>query len=275
MDLQIALHRGHENVTRLRFLSGMAWSNTDALFHRVGLQPGMRCLDVRCGTGQVTLPMARLAGPSGLVVGVDPEEQLLKQAREAAARQGVKAEFRQGDAAELDETTAYDLVYTRFLLSQRPRHEAEQALRSMMRVVQPGGTIVVEDLDCAPEATSFASENPAYARFLELFNALISNEGTDPAQALQLPELLEHAGVSAVRCESPAPDLAGSDSRNPACLLLDSIRHAIVAAQIATRTEVDRLATELDRLRFTPSGLFWLPRIVQVWGSVPTISAGM
>ena len=63
--------------------------------------------------------------------------------------------------------------------------------------------------------------------------------------------------------------------RNPASLVLDSIRHAIVAGQLATRTEVDRLAAELDRFRIAPQSLFWLPRIIQVWGSVPAMGSGL
>ena len=89
MDLQISFHRGYEPATRLRFLSGLAWCSPDALYRRAGLAPGMRCLDVRCGTGQATLPMARMAGPDGQVLGIDPEERLLEQARHEAARQGL------------------------------------------------------------------------------------------------------------------------------------------------------------------------------------------
>ena len=127
MDLQVSLHRGQDHATRLRFLSGVAWSNPDALFRKVGLAPGMRCLDVRCGAGQATLPMARLAGTTGQVVGIDLEERLLAQARAEASRQGLKAEFRSGDVADLHEERSYDLVYTRFLLSRRPRDKAEDA----------------------------------------------------------------------------------------------------------------------------------------------------
>ena len=52
--------------------------------------------------------------------------------------------------------------------------------------------------------------------------------------------------------------------------MLASIRNAIVAAQLATRTEVDRLTVELDRFRVEPHRMFELPKIIQVWGSVPT-----
>jgi hypothetical protein len=220
--------------------------------------------------------MARQAGASGLVVGIDPEERLLAPAREEAARQGLKVEFRQGDVAELKDTAAFDLVYTRFLLSQRSRTEAEGTLTCMMNLVQPGGTIVVEDFECPPDADTQAVDHPAYTRFLELFHALICDEETNLPTGLELPALLEHAGVAGVHySQSPTPPSTGEGSRNPAALVLDSIRHAIVAAQLATRTEVDRLASELNQFRSTPQSEFWLPRIVQVWGSVPTIGNGL
>jgi SAM-dependent methyltransferase len=220
--------------------------------------------------------MARLAGASGVVVGIDPEERLLAQARDEAARQGLDVEFRRGDVAELEETVAFDLVHTRFLLSQRSRSEAEAALKRMMRVVQPGGTIVVEDFECPPDPDGQAVGHPAYTRLLELFHALVRDEETDPPSGLQLPALLEHAGVAGVHIDaSPTPASTGEGSRNPAAQVLSSIRHAIVAANLATRTEVDRLASELDRFRTTPQSLFWLPRIVQVWGSVPTAGSGL
>jgi ubiquinone/menaquinone biosynthesis C-methylase UbiE len=275
MDFQISL-RGREHATRLRFLSGVSWSSSDALLRRVGLAPGMRCLDVRCGNGQATLPMARLAGASGRVVGIDPEERLLSQAREEATRQGLNAEFRVGDVADLEDPGTYDLVYTRFLLSQRPRDKAEQALKWMMSAVQPGGTIVIEDLECPRQADTHALDNPAYSRFLELFNALLRDEEADSPRGLQLSQLLENFGVAGVHCnESSTPIVGSGETRSPAALVFDSIRHAIVATQLATRTEVDRLAFELDRFRVAPQSLSWLPRIVQVWGSVPSLGSGL
>ena len=48
MDLQVSIRRGIEHATRLRFLSGVAWSSPELLFERVGLVTGMNCLDVRC-----------------------------------------------------------------------------------------------------------------------------------------------------------------------------------------------------------------------------------
>ncbi len=45
---------------------------------RLQLTPGMRVLDVCCGSGASAIPAAEMVGPSGSVVGVDLAENLLE-----------------------------------------------------------------------------------------------------------------------------------------------------------------------------------------------------
>jgi SAM-dependent methyltransferase len=49
------------------------------LVARAGVRPGDRVLDVACGTGAALLVAARLAGPDGVVVGVDLAEPMAAQ----------------------------------------------------------------------------------------------------------------------------------------------------------------------------------------------------
>ena len=276
MELHVSLHRRLEHPTRLRLLSGVKWSSPEQSLSRAGLRPGMRCLDVRCGVGQATLPMARLAGANGAVLGIDPEERLLVQAREEAERQGLRAEFRAGDISDLNEQGNFDLVYSRFLLSQRPSEQAEKALRQMVRTAHPGGIIVLEDLECPGTIDAAGADNPVYTRFLELYMALLREDQSEPSPGLQLPRLLEQVGIAGAQCSDSATSVDSSDhARNPVAQLLDSIHHAIVAAHLATRTEVKRLTSELEKFHMPPQSLFWMPRIVQAWGSVPSLGSGL
>lgn len=55
---------------------------------RLAVQPGERVLDLGCGPGTLTFPLARAAGPDGLVLGVDLAEGMLALAR-AQVRPGV------------------------------------------------------------------------------------------------------------------------------------------------------------------------------------------
>jgi 2-polyprenyl-3-methyl-5-hydroxy-6-metoxy-1,4-benzoquinol methylase len=54
---------------------------------RLGLEPGTRVLDIACGTGNVTIPIARRGA---LVTGLDMMPHLLAEARARAAREGLR-----------------------------------------------------------------------------------------------------------------------------------------------------------------------------------------
>jgi SAM-dependent methyltransferase len=75
---------------------------------RAGVEPGMKVLDVGCGTGNATIPAAR-AGAR--VTGLDPSAQLLAIARERAADAMVEIELVAGNARALPfEDGSFDRV---------------------------------------------------------------------------------------------------------------------------------------------------------------------
>src|SRR5579872_3039125 len=62
---------------------------------RLPIGPGVRVLDVACGTGNLAIPAARKGAE---VTGLDLAPNLLAQARERAAEEGLQASFDEGDA---------------------------------------------------------------------------------------------------------------------------------------------------------------------------------
>ncbi len=105
----------------------------------LGLQPGMKVLDVACGTGNLALPAARLGA---VVTGVDIAPNLLKQARENAEREGLRIQFDEGDAEALPyEDAGFDAVVTMFGAMFAPRPEVVAA--ELMRVCRPRGFIAM------------------------------------------------------------------------------------------------------------------------------------
>jgi len=107
-------------------------------------KPGERILDIACGTGTSTLPLAR-AGAT--VVGVDFSPQMIAEAQ----KRHPKIEFREADAMKLpfgdDE---FDAVTISFGL--RNVQEPKQALAEMYRVLKPGGRLVVCEFSKPPRA---------------------------------------------------------------------------------------------------------------------------
>lgn len=105
----------------------------------LNLKPGMRVLDVACGTGNTTLPAAR-AGAD--VIGMDLAPNLVEQARENARSAGINAKFDEGDAEALSyDDASFDAVVTMFGAMFAPRPELVAA--ELKRVCRPGGFIAM------------------------------------------------------------------------------------------------------------------------------------
>lgn len=111
----------------------------EAFVNRLNLEPGKRFLDVACGTGNLALPAARAGA---VVTGVDIAPNLVEQARENARREGLNAQFDEGDAEALTYNDAsFDVVATMFGAMFAPRPELVAA--ELKRVCRPGGVIAM------------------------------------------------------------------------------------------------------------------------------------
>jgi 2-polyprenyl-3-methyl-5-hydroxy-6-metoxy-1,4-benzoquinol methylase len=105
---------------------------------RASVEPGMRVLDVACGTGNAAIPAAR---SGARVTGLDLAPKMLEQARVKAETAGLEIEWVEGDAEELPfEDGSFDRVLSIFGHMFAPRHE--RVADEMVRVCRKGGKIV-------------------------------------------------------------------------------------------------------------------------------------
>src|SRR6476659_9605416 len=78
---EYVLATGDAAANRLRILHNIYGPGARELLIRAGIRPGMRVVDLGCGTGMVTQLLAQLVGPNGKVVGVDYSAAQVEQAR--------------------------------------------------------------------------------------------------------------------------------------------------------------------------------------------------
>ena len=108
---------------------------------RLQLTPGMRVLDVCCGSGASAIPAAEIVGPGGYVVGVDLAENLLDLGRaKARQRELQNIQFQSGDMTQLPfDEDSFDAVVCVFGIFFVPDMHA--ALRELKRVAR--GTVAI------------------------------------------------------------------------------------------------------------------------------------
>ena len=238
---------------------------TQRFLDSVGLTTGWSCLDVGCGDGQVTIAMARAAGPDARVVGVDVDADALDVARSAAAQAGVTAEFVDDDAAHPLGTGAFVLAYARLVLSHLV--DPSTVVRAMAAEVRPGGVVAVEDLFTG----TLRSEPPASAldRLQDVYSATVRFHGGDPTIGPRLPALLAAAGLTDVRQDTVANRMETVDDKLFLAQLVRNMRASILEAEAATAAEIDALEADVAAAARDPATTFVQARIHQVAGRRP------
>ncbi len=111
------------------------------LVELVGIEPGMRVLDVATGSGAVLVAAAQRVGPSGQVIGVDLSNEMLGQADASVRALGLSnVQLGRMDAEALELADgSFDAVTCAFSVFFFPSMEA--ALREMGRICKPGGRL--------------------------------------------------------------------------------------------------------------------------------------
>jgi len=123
----------------MSFGSGQAYRYS--ALRRAGLGPGMRILDVACGTGAVTHCAQQIVGDTGQVCGLDPSVNMLHQ-----ARNNRKANLLvQGMAEWLPVRNSYfDVVSMGYAL--RHVSDLRGTFREFLRILKPGGRMVILEI---------------------------------------------------------------------------------------------------------------------------------
>ena len=113
----------------------------EALIESLGIEPGMRVLDLGCGDGTTAIPAAKRGA---IVLGVDIAKNLVAAGNQRARDLSLpNCYFQEGDASDLSglNDDLFDLVVTIFGAMFAPR--PSEVAKEMVRVTRPGGRIVM------------------------------------------------------------------------------------------------------------------------------------
>ncbi len=158
------------------------------------LRPGLRVLDVGCGTGAITSGIAHAVAPRGRVVGVDVNPDLVAEACRLHGRvPGLS--FQVADAWSLPFHEAFDIVTAARLLQWLA--QPGDAVRALARAARPGGRLVVLDYNHEKIAWT-PPPPPSVQAFYAAFLKWRTDAGMDNAIADHMAALFAQAGLQKV-----------------------------------------------------------------------------
>lgn len=128
-----------------------------------GARRGQKVLDLAGGTGDLAAKFARMVGPEGEVVLADINDSMLRVGRDKLRDMGIvgNVSYVQADAEKLPfEDNTFDLITIAFGL--RNVTDKDAALRSMLRVLKPGGRLLVLEFS-KPEVAMLSKAYDMYS----------------------------------------------------------------------------------------------------------------
>jgi 2-polyprenyl-3-methyl-5-hydroxy-6-metoxy-1,4-benzoquinol methylase len=251
---------------RLRILAGIHRLSTLDLLQRAGIAPGMRCLDVGCGGGDISVELARLVAPSGRVVAIDLDEVKIDIARgEAAAQQVSGLDYRVANLEDCDFGEEFDVAHARLVLSHL--RKPGETLTKIRSALKPGGIVIVVDtnfhgLFSHPDSAAVRSHVKLYAETLKRRNG-------DADIGLRLPELLSQAGFEDIHLSVVQHAGMSGDIKLIAPMTLENIADAVIAEGVASRADVEKILADLYDFARDPNTVLSGPRIIETWARRP------
>ena len=265
-----ALGHSPGEIRRLGLQAALLRPITIRLLQASGVSPGMRILDVGCGTGEVALLAAELVGESGAVVGIDRSGDAILAARTRAGT-AKNVHFLVTSLDNTLGTASFDVVIGRCVLVFQD--DVTSFIRASARLVRPGGILAFHEID---DADDFAAlpEIPLWKQANDWLMTALRYLLPNPDVPGRLVDCYSQAGLGVPALFSEVP--IGDGEQSPiATWLAETLRTLL--PQIVQRGWASEDAVDIDTLekrlraaaRITHSQVS-APRQVCAWVRVPS-----
>jgi ubiquinone/menaquinone biosynthesis C-methylase UbiE len=126
--------------------------------------PGQTAVDLGCGPGFFTLPMARMVGDGGTVIGVDLQQEMLDMLRRRAERAGLASRIRSHKcgADSIGLTEKVDFILAFYVIHEVPN--AASYLGQIRDLLKPDGRVLLVE-------PKIHVSQPSFARTIDLAHA--------------------------------------------------------------------------------------------------------
>jgi len=232
-------------------LEDQAGALVDLLHHDTAYAAGSSVLEVGCGVGAQTIPLATRS-PDARFTSIDISDASLREAERRTRAAGLlNVEFQRADIFALPFPSAsFDHVFVCFVLEHLAR--PAEALTTLRTLLRPGGTITVIEGD---HGSAYFHPESEWAR--AAIQCLVDLQRTAGGNALigrQLYPLLVDAGFDEVSVsprvmyvDSSRPDLVDAFTRRTFTAMVEGIREQALAAGLLDAASFDAGVADLYR----------------------------
>ena len=221
---------------------------------RAGIKPGDRIIDVGCGPLGALLTLSSVVGPTGTVVGIDREPDVLGVAQQILRQEGAdNVELLHADINQLSDSAeaplaSFDAAYCRLVLVNQKDPVA--TLRRVASLVRPGGHVIIHEVLDDPAFPMFDPPVPAFQRFLQLLWESFRAAGKQPDIARRFHSITLEADLEEVSQRglfNATPADAGDFMQEQGLGLLLAFKPSFLKSGLATRHEIDGLVRQLKQ----------------------------
>lgn len=234
--------RGYVGVDYLRKAAELLEKDKRRSYELMQIQPGDRVLDVGCGPGTDTLPLAQRVSPSGQVHGVDIDPDMIQVARRRIIEAGLE-QFVYHHHAEAYPLPFSDNHFDSCRSERVFQHliSPESALAEMARVTKPGGSVVVFDADHGTWSTD-TPETDIERRLTAFF---ADSQQRNGYVGRQLYGLFQNCRLNAIEMEMiPSMHTNYAEYREVFCL--DKVEKEAIEAGVVSEQEIVRWRRSLE-----------------------------
>jgi len=184
------------------------------------VEDGAHILDAGCGSGVVSRYLANTF-PNAEVTACDMTASLLHEARQQAHGIGNLRFFEQNLKSLSFDDASFDLIVCRFVLHHQSAEGRELILSELVRVLKPGGRIIVIDIDGV-----VLNLYPQTAKVSEGLNKIAAAQEIDLFAGRKIPHLFFKAGLTSISWKVQTVDFQGETKQSELQIMRERFTNA-------------------------------------------------
>jgi ubiquinone/menaquinone biosynthesis C-methylase UbiE len=223
-------------------------------YRMLHIAAGNWVLELGCGPGTASPVFSEAAGIDGLVVGLDCDSKMIKQAK-TTTKYCINSLQLVGDTHRLPfEDAMFDRVYAKRLLQVLPPSSASNVFSEILRILKPGGALVLVDTDWTSVAVNF-SDLELERRLIAFFRDHMRPNGLAGRQLLGLTQQSMFTDVDVKVMPIVIRDFAETPFSD--WLITEALK-----AKVATQQEIEKWRSELEQKTASEAFLFYVGTVL-------------